>query len=271
MNLELVEHDSLGELVVQVNDEYALMVGEVNRAVHRAIRIGELLTRAKSEVPHGSWIPWVDSNLTFGEREARRYMRVYANRTRVTDLAGSLREAVALLSEPKDDGADDESSNDVQTSPAAVDPASEIAPVLDDEPEDPVYRNDPELERELAATKALAQRHAEKIAAAARAIEAKERELAQLRKLEADKERVETALRDLQRLEERKTELFRDAESTKLVHQVLLRSREFFTRECMQIAALQIRPEAVKAMKQDFSGLIELVENWLEAMKARFQ
>ena len=267
MNLELVEHDRLGELAATVNDEYALMTGDMTRAVKRAIRIGELLTEAKSEVAHGEWIPWVEENLVFGQREARRYMRVAANRTRVSD-SDSLREAVSLLAEPKEEEpAADES--DVQTSaaPSSPDPA-DIAPVLDDEPE---YRNDPALEQELRKTRATSQQYVEKIASAAEAIQEKERELAELRKLKADKERVETALRDLQRLEERKTELFKDAESTKLVHQTLVRSREFFTRECMQIAALQLRPESVKAMKQDFAGLIELVENWLEAVKGRFQ
>lgn len=268
MNLELVEHDRLGELAATVNDEYALMTGDMTRAVKRAIRIGELLTEAKSEVAHGEWIPWVRDNLVFNERQAQKFIRINTNQSaHLIKDARTINEAVALLAEPKEEEPADES--DVQTSaaPSSPDPA-DIAPVLDDEPE---YRNDPALEQELRKTRATSQQYVEKIASAAEAIQEKERELAELRKLKADKERVETALRDLQRLEERKTELFKDAESTKLVHQTLVRSREFFTRECMQIAALQLRPESVKAMKQDFAGLIELVENWLEAVKGRFQ
>ena len=89
MNLELVEHDRLGELAATVNDEYALMTGDMTRAVKRAIRIGELLTEVKAEVAHGEWIPWVEENLVFGQREAQRYMRVAANRTRVSDSVGA--------------------------------------------------------------------------------------------------------------------------------------------------------------------------------------
>jgi hypothetical protein len=267
MNLELVEHDRLGELAATVNDEYALMTGDMTRAVKRAIRIGELLSEAKAEVAHGEWIPWVEENLTFGQDMASKYMRLYRKQERVLDFgATSIREAVALLAAPKDE------PEDVQTStqPSAPDP-SDIAPVLDDEPDtEPEYRNDPALERDLTDAKDAAKRAAEKVAAANRAIAEKELELSKLRKLKADKERVETALRDLHELEKRKTELFKDAESTKLVHQTLARSREFFTRECMQIAALKLRPESVKVMRQDFEGLIELVENWLEAMKGRF-
>jgi hypothetical protein len=270
VNLELVDHDDLGEIASRVNDEYALMTGDMTRAVQRAIRIGELLTQAKADVAHGEWLPWIQQNLVFSERHARKYMQVYANRSRVADLgASSLREAVALLAEPKDEPAE---SEDVQTSaPTEPQRAPDITPVLDEDPDPvPEYRNDPELERALKAATEREKMYAAKIEASGRAIAEKERELAKLRKLEADKERVETALRDLQRLEARKTELFKDAESTKVVHQTLVRSREFFTRECMQIPALKLRPESVRVMKQDFEGLVELVENWLEAVKERF-
>ena len=88
----------------------------------RAIRIGELLTEVKAEVAHGEWIPWVEENLVFGQREAQRYMRVAANATRVSHF-DSLREAVSLLAEPKEEEHADES--DVQTSaaPSSPDPA----------------------------------------------------------------------------------------------------------------------------------------------------
>jgi len=276
MQIEMVTED-LGDIAQQVNDEYSKMTGDMARAVQRAIRIGEMLTEAKAQVQHGGWIPWIEENLVFGRREASRYIKVYANGTRVSHL-DSLREAVALLAEPKDD------------------PADSIEPSLDTEPEE--YRNDPalvdRLEKETEISNNLAARIREleeesKVGSVAeeaiqQTLEAQDKdlqeaireleeatlELTELRRLKADKERVETALKDLQRLEERKTELFKDAESTKLVHQVLLRSREFFTRECMQIAALQLRPESVEVMKQDFSGLTELVENWLAAIKERF-
>lgn len=78
-------------------------------AVKKAIEIGRLLTEQKSELAHGEWIPWVESNLTFGDSMARKYMRVYANRERVTDLeVPSLRQAVALLAEPKEQPSEDQ-------------------------------------------------------------------------------------------------------------------------------------------------------------------
>lgn len=56
---------------------------------------------------HGEWIPRVESHLTFGNRQARRYMRIYEIRTRVSDLDMPMREAVALLAEPKEQPGDD--------------------------------------------------------------------------------------------------------------------------------------------------------------------
>jgi len=270
----------MDETAQAINNEYALMTGDMTRAVQRAIRIGEMLTEAKAQVQHGEWIPWVEQNLVFGRTQASHYMRVFRERDNPNvQLSEHLSQAIALLAEPKDE------------------PADSIEPSLDTEPEE--YRNDPalvdRLEKETEISNNLAARIREleeesKVGSVAeeaiqqtleaqdkdlqeaiRELEEARLELTELRRLKADKERVETALKDLQRLEERKTELFKDAESTKLVHQVLLRSREFFTRECMQIAALQLRPESVEVMKLDFAGLIELVENWLEAMKARFQ
>lgn len=44
----------------------------------------------------------MEANLTFSLRHAQKYMKVAANASRVTHL-GSLREAVKLLAEPKDE------------------------------------------------------------------------------------------------------------------------------------------------------------------------
>jgi chromosome segregation ATPase len=101
-------------------------------------------------------------------------------------------------------------------------------------------------------------------------IDALNEQLSKLKRLESEEAKIKETLDQIHELEKRKTYLFKDAESTKVVHQVLVRSREFFTRECMQIPALKLRPESVKVMQQDFEGLVELVENWLEAIKGRF-
>lgn len=109
-------------------------------AVKKAIEIGRLLTEQKAELAHGEWIPWVESNLAFGERQARRYMRIYENRTRVSDLDGPMRQAVALLAEPKDQPVEDQDDGpdiDPDMFQATREPIAEPEPKI-------VYQPDPE-------------------------------------------------------------------------------------------------------------------------------
>jgi Protein of unknown function (DUF3102) len=61
------------------------------QSLDHAIRIGELLSKVKTQLPHGRWIPWLNSNVKFSERTARNYIGVFENRmalksARVADL-----------------------------------------------------------------------------------------------------------------------------------------------------------------------------------------
>ncbi len=62
-------------------------------AVRHALRVGDLLNRAKGIVPHGQWEGWLGENVPqISLSTARRWIRLAANRSNVTDLgtAGSL-------------------------------------------------------------------------------------------------------------------------------------------------------------------------------------
>lgn len=226
---------------MEINQLHADAHAHAETAIKKAILCGTKLAAKKASLPHGKWLPWVEENLTFGERTARRYIGVAMNRTRVSDLnASSIREAVRLLAEPEEP------------------PAKE--------PEELQYRNDPELEAKL---KELGNVRSA-LSNTRKDLERTEKKLQKLETLEDQRDEIEKTLKDIQELKKRKNELFKDAESTKVILQALSRGREFFTKECMQIAALKLRPEAIKAMRRDFEGLIELVENWLSAMKERF-
>jgi len=226
------------------------------------IMIGAKLAAKKAKVGHGCWESWVEENLRFTPRWARMYLRIYEgrdvlNRKSTSDL-NSLEQAVRLLSDSREDN------------PQPELPAEPVEPEI-------IYKTDPKTAEQLKAT----------VAALAKAEQAQHRaeiarrradeqladykdQVEKLQQLKADKERVESSLAKIAELEKRQTDLFKDADSTKLIQQVLVRSREFFTRECMQIPALKLRPASIKVMQQDFEGLVELVENWLQAVKQRF-
>jgi hypothetical protein len=77
--------------------DLAQAIEAAHLAAHRAalphvIRCGQLLIEAKSAVSHGGWAQWVEANLSFGDRQARKYMaiareaEVFANRNCGSDL-----------------------------------------------------------------------------------------------------------------------------------------------------------------------------------------
>ena len=70
-----------------------------NQAVVSYWEIGKRLKQAKEQVGHGNWENWVDENLGYTPRTARRLMKVYteySNRTALTDL--TFNKALALTS-----------------------------------------------------------------------------------------------------------------------------------------------------------------------------
>lgn len=93
-------------LADEINASHAEVERRAFATFEAIVRTGKLLAEAKAAVGHGQWLKWVRKNLTFGGRQAQRYLRTYresgqltgANATRASHL--SLRQAEALLAEP---------------------------------------------------------------------------------------------------------------------------------------------------------------------------
>ena len=76
----------------------------VKSSIQKAIQIGELLSKAKAEQPHGTWLEFVKANYTFSPRMAQNYLRLYRNKDELNAKPVShLKDAINLLAEPKDD------------------------------------------------------------------------------------------------------------------------------------------------------------------------
>jgi hypothetical protein len=68
------------------------------------LTIGRCLVEAKDILPHGEWIPWLNEQVEFSERTARRFMRLYrecSNRPALADLGAT--KALALLALPPEE------------------------------------------------------------------------------------------------------------------------------------------------------------------------
>ena len=91
--------------VEQINLEHQLANSKAAEAVQHATNCGLMLLQIKASLNHGAWLPWLkqqqeSGSIDFSESTAKRYMRVAANRSRVTDLeAPSIRAALELLSD----------------------------------------------------------------------------------------------------------------------------------------------------------------------------
>ncbi len=74
----IVEPTSLStnELAECISKEHQACRSAAQSAVQHAIRAGELLLEAKSKIPHGQWLSWLEGNCGVAERTAQAYMRL---------------------------------------------------------------------------------------------------------------------------------------------------------------------------------------------------
>lgn len=92
---------ALAQLAHEINQEHEAAEHARNDWQLRAIRVGELLVEAKSQLPHGAWLPWLAENFPFTPQTARGYMRIFRHQhdPRMED-AFSIRSALAMLAKP---------------------------------------------------------------------------------------------------------------------------------------------------------------------------
>jgi hypothetical protein len=80
----LSESEKLDTLAARINEEHRAFVGtfrkSVEHAVEHGICAGELLSQAKAQCPHGTWLRWLEENFEGLARAAQAYMRLYKYR-----------------------------------------------------------------------------------------------------------------------------------------------------------------------------------------------
>ena len=78
------ESEKLDTLAARINEEHRAFVGtfrkSVEHAVEHGICAGELLSQAKAQCPHGTWLRWLEENFEGLARTAQAYMRLYKYR-----------------------------------------------------------------------------------------------------------------------------------------------------------------------------------------------
>jgi phage host-nuclease inhibitor protein Gam len=88
--------------------------------------------------------------------------------------------------------------------------------------------------------------------------------------LKEKEEKIKKTITQLHELEKKKAKLFSDSQNLEKVMSVYVRSRDFFQKEVFYIAGLEVNPGTKAAMKEEITQLIEMVENWKQAITNKF-
>ena len=72
------------DFAVRINKLHLKFESNFKNTLEIAAQIGQLLLQKKSELKHGQWIPWVDSNLNFTDRTASNYIRIFKNKEKLS-------------------------------------------------------------------------------------------------------------------------------------------------------------------------------------------
>jgi hypothetical protein len=94
----------LDKLADEINAEHRAFVGTFRKTVEHGIRAGELLTEAKAQCPHGTWLEWLGGHFEGAPRTAQEYMQLYNRRDEIRaktrdsahlSVSGALKELAA--------------------------------------------------------------------------------------------------------------------------------------------------------------------------------
>lgn len=122
----------LSTLATEINSHHSHALNHATSAIENARQAGELLTQAKSMLPHGQWLPWLEANCEVSARQAQRYMQVSCNWTTITknDTVSYLtfRGLSELLADDSDEQSITTTSPEVEYEDCDPEPTSEIKP-----------------------------------------------------------------------------------------------------------------------------------------------
>jgi hypothetical protein len=96
---------ALPDLVTRIEAEHEAANRDARSALEHAVRCGELLAQAKASLEHGQWLRWIGDHLSFGERQAQKYLRLAACKAELANTnSGSdftINGVLAALAEPR--------------------------------------------------------------------------------------------------------------------------------------------------------------------------
>jgi len=95
-------------------------------------------------------------------------------------------------------------------------------------------------------------------------------ELEQLKKKEVEFNKIQNALFQINDLQKKKDNLLRDSENIRIILETISSSKEFFNKNVLFIATLNVNEGTKKALENDISQFIEVVDSWKFALSQKF-
>lgn len=74
---------SLAEIAARIRLAHQAVATSLKCGIEYAITAGELLIKAKKQIPHGQWLPWLDEHCGVTSRSAQGYMKLARNRDKL--------------------------------------------------------------------------------------------------------------------------------------------------------------------------------------------
>lgn len=243
-----VTNRSLASVAKKINSAHREIGGYFNSALGLAIKTGDWLIEVKQELPHGEFGKWVNDNLDFGERQAQRYMKAASNQEQISD-SSSLRQAVALLAEPKREVAVEEV--DLESGEDEFDELADLRKQLRDAKQliHDYENDDAEGEFEEMYKDLL-------------------KDYEELKKSGAEsKNDVE---KDLDALKKQREKIRKDINGLKEIASLVSETRTFLTKKIALVPTLHISPTIIKNTRKDIGPLSDLLRNLATALDEKF-
>lgn len=97
-----IGHNRLAELAGLIKAAHRDALQAAQRTAEQALEAGHHLVEAKASVGHGNWSGWLQENVGFSERTARRYMQLAKSGLKTATVAEiGIRGAAELLAQAK--------------------------------------------------------------------------------------------------------------------------------------------------------------------------
>lgn len=235
------------QVVAEINSLHEEIKSLMSQTFEKGLRLGDLLYRVKSALPHGGFQEWIDQNCPFTYRTARRYMVIWENKEELAvRCIASLAQAYKYLN-------------------VKSDTVSLLAGEIEEVSDEDISEQEREIERLRSELETIKD---------ARRTENKEakslkKENEDYKNLVHNIKSMRDVLVKIQEIDKKPSEesIYEIAE----VQTYISKAEKFFIKHIAGIEELPIEKLTIKAMREPVSKLLTAMDSWAVRVAKRFK